>query len=55
MIAAADKKGMGEVSQKEFIAIMLRTNLFRGTAVNIGGGAESRKSSRMKDSLFSFS
>ena len=34
MISEADTPGNGEVSQKEFLEVMLRTNLFRGTVVD---------------------
>jgi len=34
MISEADTPGNGEISQKEFLEVMLRTNLFRGTIVD---------------------
>ena len=40
MIAEADKNGNGEISHKEFITVMLKTNLFRGTSVNINSGRD---------------
>ena len=54
MISEADKDGNGDVSHKEFISVMLKTNLFRGTTANFNSCiAENRRDSQRKESLFS--
>ena len=52
MIAEADKDGNGEVSHREFISVMLKTNLFRGTTAHFNSCSAENRNQR-RDSLLS--